>query len=167
MPLVECPGCSQTLDVETGTGSVLTCPMCKLTFDASRPQAPASALVQIPEMVELPRQTYSQPVIVQNFHNYGQDHYARRERWSGLAIAGFVISLACGYLAPLSLIFSWVAINATGRDRHLRGRGLAIAGLILSLGTLVFWGIIMILFSQGRLGGDGMNDAALDLFRYP
>lgn len=50
---------------------------------------------------------------------------------SGMAIAGFVLSLFC---APLGLIFSWIAIrNIDQGGNRQEGRGLAMAGVIISI----------------------------------
>jgi Ca2+/H+ antiporter len=52
-------------------------------------------------------------------------------RMSGMAIAGFILSFLCGLLG---LIFSIVALNQINRSMGaLRGRGLAIAGIIISI----------------------------------
>lgn len=92
MPTVECPGCSQTLDVETGTGPLVRCPMCGVTFNTQAPAPPA--YVEIPEMVEAPQPAYRpSPVIVQNFVTYGSHNGIKRDAFSGLAVAGFVLAL--------------------------------------------------------------------------
>ncbi len=166
MPLLECPGCGQTLDLEAGSGALITCPICGTRFNSRRKAPELPAVVEIPEMMEVERPGYQQPpTIVQNFVTYGQPpgQHARAERWSGLAIAGFVISLACGYLAPLSLIFSWVALNAMSRDRRLRGRGLAVAGLVLSLVSLAFWAVIIVLMVREHQNPVSFNREAMEM----
>lgn len=51
------------------------------------------------------------------------------ERWSVFAVIGFV----CAWLlAPAGLACSIVALVRTADDRMLRGRGLAIAGIVVS-----------------------------------
>jgi hypothetical protein len=51
-----------------------------------------------------------------------------------MAIAGFILSFLCGLLG---LIFSIVALNQISRSMgQLRGRGLAIAGIIISIVTM-------------------------------
>ena len=42
MPLVECPGCGQTLDMRSNTG-MAKCPLCGCGVDTSASPAPASA----------------------------------------------------------------------------------------------------------------------------
>jgi hypothetical protein len=49
---------------------------------------------------------------------------------NGMAITGFVCSLLCW---PLGLIFSIIGMNQTGKDPSQGGRGLALAGLIISI----------------------------------
>ncbi|HVK71895.1 MAG TPA: DUF4190 domain-containing protein [Kofleriaceae bacterium] len=54
---------------------------------------------------------------------------------SGLAIAGFVCSFLCGLLG---LILSIVALSEIKKsDRLLGGEGLAIAGIVISLASMV------------------------------
>ncbi len=67
---------------------------------------------------------------------------------NGLGIAGFVVSLLSFWLglfyciAPIiGLVLS--AIAFTKREKHSLN-GLALAGLIISIITLVFWGIVWI-----------------------
>jgi hypothetical protein len=77
---------------------------------------------------------------------------------NGMAVAGFVMGLlsiflfwipCLGSIFPLlGLIFSGVGIsNAKKPDRNGKGRGLAIAGLVLSLITL----IISVLIAAGMI----------------
>jgi hypothetical protein len=64
-------------------------------------------------------------------------------RTNGMAIAGFVLSFFC---SPLGLIFSAIGLSQTNRDPSQSGRGLAIAGLVISivstLFALLFWGAL-------------------------
>lgn len=60
---------------------------------------------------------------------------------NGMAISGFVISLVslfccCGLLSWLSLIFSIIGV-VKAKDLENRGKGLAIAGIIISALTLL------------------------------
>lgn len=68
-------------------------------------------------------------------YGYGQPPYGypQQEGWNGFAIAGFVLSFFCGLLG---LIFSAIALSQL-KTRPQRGRGLAIAGLIISLVAIV------------------------------
>lgn len=63
-------------------------------------------------------------------------------RTNGMAIAGFVCSLIVCW--PLGLVFSIIGMNQTKQDPSQGGRGLAIAGLVISIigavGMLLFWG---------------------------
>lgn len=224
MPTVECPNCSQMLELESGSGAIATCPICGMKFDwrqkppSNLPQTGPLTVVDAPWYLSTPdgqrfgpasaeeicgwiqegripggsmvwrkelggwqpvettppfgslfnaSMMYPStrgagggcPVIQQVTINQGSPY--RRDRWSGMAIAGFVVSLACGYLAPLSLIFCAVALSAMKKDRNLHGKGLAIAGLVLSLVSLVFW----VLLFAGVFAG--MNRAAWGLRNPP
>ena len=59
--------------------------------------------------------------------------YVQQGRTSGLAIASMVLGILWIYWigSLLAVIFGHVAINQTGKDPTLRGRGMAIAGLVL------------------------------------
>jgi hypothetical protein len=52
------------------------------------------------------------------------------QSYNGYAIAGFVLSLT---FAPLGLIFSWIALNGMKASGNEEGRGLAMAGMIISI----------------------------------
>ncbi|MGI6004401.1 MAG: DUF4190 domain-containing protein [Christensenellales bacterium] len=79
---------------------------------------------------------YAQPV-------YQPPYYAQPARYSGMAIAGFVLSLisitCCNLFifSLLGIIFSAVGLSQT-RHHEIRGRGLAVAGLVLSILSIVF-----------------------------
>ena len=72
---------------------------------------------------------------------------------NGMAITGFVCSLLCW---PLGLVFSIIGMNQTGKDPSQGGRGLAIAGLIISIvcavGTIVWWGALATMFGLESSG---------------
>ena len=57
------------------------------------------------------------------------------QKWSGMAIAGFVLSFF-GFLAILGIIFSTIGLSQT-KNHKRKGRGLAIAGLIISILVLI------------------------------
>ena len=69
-------------------------------------------------------------------------NYAKPGRTSGLAIASMVLGIVWVYWigSILAVIFGHIAISQTSRDETLRGRGMAVAGLVLGyvgLGTLL------------------------------
>src|SRR5688572_16413700 len=71
-------------------------------------------------------------------HNYGEQGYQTppppQRGTSGLAIAGLILAFL---MAPVGFILSLVAVFKTGKGRS-KGRGLAVAGLIVS--TLIIGG---------------------------
>ena len=71
------------------------------------------------------------------------------QRTNGMAIAGFVCSFLCW---PLGLIFSILGMSQTSKDPSQGGRGLAIAGLVISIVsaiiTVVLWGTIAALIGM-------------------
>lgn len=62
---------------------------------------------------------------------------------NGMAIAGFVLAFLCW---PLGIVFSGIGMSQTSKDPSQGGRGLAVAGLVISILsaviTMVFWGSI-------------------------
>lgn len=76
------------------------------------------------------------------------------QKTNGMAIAGFVCSFLCW---PLGLIFSILGMSQTSKDPSQGGRGLAIAGLVLSIVSaviiFVLWGTIAAL-----IGMDASSD---------
>lgn len=70
------------------------------------------------------------------------------QAWSGKAITGFVLSLVGLIIAALpcgiiGLVFSSIAFTQTA-NKNLKGKGLAISGLVISLIDIVF-GIVNIM----------------------
>ncbi|HZV33259.1 MAG TPA: GYF domain-containing protein [Verrucomicrobiae bacterium] len=70
--------------------------------------------------------------------------YVPSSRTNGMAVTGFLFSLlgipcCMTILFPvLGLIFSMVALGQTSRNGAENGRGLAVAGLVISIVTLLF-----------------------------
>jgi len=60
-----------------------------------------------------------------------------QQRTSGMAL-GLLLSI-------LAIIFGGVGISQTGRDAYLKGRGMAIAGLVLGIVAIVLWIIVFLL----------------------
>ena len=63
---------------------------------------------------------------------YAGGRYGRAtgQSYNGHAVAGFVLSLT---FPLLGLIFSWIALNGMKSSGNEEGRGLALAGLIISI----------------------------------
>ncbi len=72
------------------------------------------------------------------------------KKTNGMAITGFVLSFFCGVLG---IVFSAIGLSQTGKNPNQGGRGLAIAGLIISIVSLVisfmFWGSISSSMNNG------------------
>ena len=60
---------------------------------------------------------------------------AKKEEWSGFAIAGFVLSLVFGF-GILSLVFSSLGLYET-KDNKKKGKELSIAGIVISVFSLI------------------------------
>jgi Zn-finger nucleic acid-binding protein len=77
---------------------------------------------------------------------YAPSSYDAGGGTSGLAIAGFICSFFC---SPLGFILSLMAYNQINRSgNRIGGKGLAVAGVIISVLGFVF-GIIRVLASSG------------------
>jgi hypothetical protein len=69
-------------------------------------------------------------------------------RNSGLAVASLVLGIVGVFINPLSIlaiIFGAIAMSQTGRNPNLKGRGMAVAGLVLGIVVAAFWIIIIII----------------------
>ena len=67
------------------------------------------------------------------------------QKTNGLAIAGFVTSLAC--CSPVGIILSAIGLNQINKDPNQKGKGLATAGLIIGIIffvlTIIYYGFIL------------------------
>jgi hypothetical protein len=70
---------------------------------------------------------------------------------SGLAITGFILAFL---IAPLGFILSLIAVFTTGAAKA-RGRGLAIAGVIISLVIMIGVGSIVFAISKSTVADPG------------
>ena len=84
---------------------------------------------------------------------------------NGLSITGFVFSivslLCCGLVSPIGLIFSIIGL-AKGDPEDRTGKGLAIAGVIISAIMLILF-ILMLIIWNGffKIGSDIINNIDL------
>ena len=68
------------------------------------------------------------------------------QKTNGLAVAGFVTGLVC--CSPVGIILSVIALSQISGDPSQKGKGLAQAGLIISILSLA---LSLILFSTGLI----------------
>ncbi len=69
---------------------------------------------------------------------------------SGMAIAALctgIVSFFINPLAILAIIFGWIGMSQTTKDPDLKGRGMAVAGLVLGIIVGIFWIIAIIWMS--------------------
>jgi hypothetical protein len=78
--------------------------------------------------------------------NYGHAQYPQGQSYNGHAIAGFVLSLV---FPLLGLIFSLIALSGMKKSGNLEGRGLAQAGLIISIITMAIFVVLGVCFCIG------------------
>ena len=88
-------------------------------------------------------------------NNYN-DNAQNEKKYNGIAIAGFVVSLAsllinfAGIVGLVGTILSIIGLNQT-KDNSKKGKGLAIAGLIVGIFSIVY-GIFSIIRAVMILG---------------
>lgn len=129
-----CPRC-QTINPE---GSV-SCASCGAPLAAMPPQAAGYPPPGYPPQGGYPPPGYPPP-------GYGQQPYMmmapqQQPRTSGMAIAGFVLSFLC---ALLGLIFSIIGYNEAKKSNGMvKGEGLALAGIIISILSMVLNVVIL------------------------
>jgi hypothetical protein len=121
------------------------CPKCGAQIaDDSRfcPQCGNSTVAQTPQAPQAPPQqpAYQQPQPV-----YQQPAY--QEHTSGMAVAALVTGIVGFFLSPLSvlaIIFGAVGISQCGKDPYLKGKGMAVAGLVLGIINIALWVILWV-----------------------
>ena len=83
----------------------------------------------------------------QGYQPYGFQPVGQQTPTSGMAIASLVCSLAgiliCGIPAVLGVIFGFVGLSQT-KDGARRGRGMAIAGLVVGIIVVLLWGALWV-----------------------
>ena len=57
------------------------------------------------------------------------------QKTNGLAIAGFVTALAC--CSPVGIVLSAIGLSQISKDPNQKGKGLATAGLIIGIISLI------------------------------
>lgn len=81
------------------------------------------------------------------YQPYGFQPVAPQQSTSGLAIASLVCSLVglflCGVPAVLGVIFGFVGLSQT-KNNARRGRGMAIAGLVVGIIVVLLWGVLWV-----------------------
>ena len=112
------------------------------------------------------RLTYKETAVTQFEQPYGQVYEQTQTgppRTSGLAIASLICSLliCCPFLPSLlGLVFGLIAFVAIGRNPVLRGRGLAIAGILIGVIGVGGWSAITVYaVDVGKFIMQGPNEA--------
>jgi len=76
---------------------------------------------------------------------------ATGERTSGMAIAALIMGIlgliAFGPLAILAIIFGAIGIGQANKDPNVKGKGMAVAGLVLGIIAVAGWVIAIIFWS--------------------
>jgi uncharacterized membrane protein YvbJ len=75
---------------------------------------------------------------------------AAGERTSGMAITALIMGILGFFINPLAIlavIFGIIGLNQTNKDPSLKGRGMAVAGLVLGIVAIASWVITIIFWS--------------------
>lgn len=100
------------------------------------------------------------PAAQQNIQQRQQGYYSQQEpSWNGMAIAGFVCSFFFSVIGLVLSIIGFTQINKTAKETGVepKGKGLALAGIIISgvalaFQVLLFMGGFVALFSAANSG---------------
>jgi uncharacterized membrane protein YvbJ len=78
------------------------------------------------------------------------------KRTNGFAISALVVGIAgIFFILPsiLAIIFGCIAINQIKNDHRLKGKCLAVAGLVLGILVIIFWSSLIYFIFFTRAGG--------------
>lgn len=100
------------------------------------------------------------PAAQQNIQQRQQGYYPQQEpSWNGMAIAGFVCSFFFSVIGLVLSIIGFTQINKTAKETGVepKGKGLALAGIIISGVALAFQVLLIMggfgaMFSMGNSG---------------
>jgi hypothetical protein len=70
---------------------------------------------------------------------------------NGFAIASLVLGIVGFFLNPLSVlavIFGAIALSQSGKNPDFKGKGMAVAGLVMGIIVIVFWVVIIIVLGS-------------------
>ena len=69
---------------------------------------------------------------------------------SGFAVASLVcgiVGLLINFLSIPAIVLGAIGIAQTGKNSKYKGRGMAVAGLVLGIFTIIFWIVIIVLWA--------------------
>ena len=123
----------------------------------SQPQQPMYSTPQYAAPQYNPQAT---PATQQNIQQRQQGYYPQQEpSWNGMAIAGFVCSFFFSVIGLVLSIIGFTQINKTAKETGIepKGKGLALAGIIISGVALAFQVLLIMggfgaMFSMGNSG---------------
>ena len=120
----------------------MQCPGCGAAITSGRENCEyCGSKIQWPKEEVKTTQVVERPTVI---HHYVEQPAAPTKRTSGAAVAALILALLG--IAPLALIFGIVGLRATSNpEDNITGRGLAVAGVIISLIQIFFWIIWIII----------------------
>ena len=97
----------------------------------------------------------------------GVQHYVNPQRTSGLAIASMVLGIVWIYWVGsiLAIIFGHIALSQIRKDPNLRGRGMAIAGVVLGYVGLAIVVVGVLAFAAFRTTSSSIGFVVVILAR--
>lgn len=116
------------------------CPKCGNSITPQAAPPPPQPIYQQPQQPVYQQPGYQQPV-------YQQEHT------SGIAVAALVMGILSIVLiwlptpfGLLAIIFGGIGVSQIGKDPYLKGKGMAITGLVLGILQFILWIIFIILW---------------------
>lgn len=100
-----------------------------------------------PQPVYQPPPAYQQPTPPPVYQQPPVQYAVAQEHTSGMAITALIMGIIGFILSPLSvlaIIFGAIGIGQTSKNPYLKGKGLAVAGLILGIVNIVLWIILWV-----------------------
>lgn len=133
-----CPNCGSN-----NTEDAKFCTGCGAPLSNEVKEENANTVTQVEGQPVQPEMQSIQPEMQQ-----GQPQVVAPAKWSGKAIASFVVSLVGIFFAAIicgtiGLVFSALAFQELKTKQNLRGKGLAVAGMVISIIDVVLM-IIML-----------------------
>ena len=128
--------------------------------DSSPQSQPQQPMYSTPQYAAPQYNPQATPVAQQNIQQSQQGYYPQQEpSWNGLAIAGFVCSFFFSVIGLVLSIIGFTQINKTAKETGVepKGKGLALAGIIISGVALAFQVLLIMggfgaMFSMGNSG---------------
>ncbi|MBR2522842.1 MAG: zinc ribbon domain-containing protein [Clostridiales bacterium] len=142
-----CSNCGATAPVAAEPAAVPAPVVAEPVVPQPEPQPIAQPAPQ--PQYQQPQPVYSAPASNNNYSTFTE-----QPKNNGCCVAGFVVSLVsllcCGLTAIISLILSIIGLATVGKKKQ-KGKGLAVAGLIISIVQCIFFIFFFLIGNAGMI----------------